>query len=141
MSDVVIDSCVLAKVVLTEPDSPKALALLANSLAQGDRLVVLDLAFPEVGNVIWKKRRAGLVTSQEAEKLLEDLLCSPVHIEPALPHLRRALEIAVRYDRAVYDALFVALSEWLSAEAVTSDGPLFNTVSGDFPLVRLLAGI
>ena len=139
MSDLIIDSCVLAKLVLTEPDSPKALTLMSQSLARGDRLVVLDLAFPEVGNAIWKRRRQGVISTQEAQKLLEDLVHSPMHIEAAMPHLGRALEIAVQYDRAIYDALIVALSEWLSVEAVTADRPLFNVVSGDFPLVTLLA--
>jgi len=52
--------------------------------------------------------------------------------------LASALEIAIAYDRAVYDALFVALVRQLQLPGVTADEPLYRTVHGDFPQIVLL---
>ena len=57
MSDLVVDSSVVAKWILPEADSNKAQDLLTKSGAKGDRLIVLDLAFPEAASAIWKRHR------------------------------------------------------------------------------------
>ncbi len=49
-----------------------------------------------------------------------------------------AFEIAVKYDRSAYDALFVALSQKLGVPGVTADEPLFHAVHADFPHIELL---
>jgi predicted nucleic acid-binding protein len=60
------------------------------------------------------------------------------HREPAARLLDQAFEIAVKYDRAVYDALFVALTQDLGLKGVTADEPLYNTTHADFPQIILL---
>jgi predicted nucleic acid-binding protein len=52
MSDTVVDSSVVAKWILPEPDSAQAQRLITEVAAAGERLVVLHLAFPEVANAI-----------------------------------------------------------------------------------------
>ncbi|MCL2646502.1 MAG: hypothetical protein FWD61_05790 [Phycisphaerales bacterium] len=47
MSDIVVDSCAVAKWVVEEPGSNQAEELLKRALT-GDRLVVVDLVFSEV---------------------------------------------------------------------------------------------
>ena len=138
MSDVVVDSSVVAKWLLPEADSAHALRLTTDVPAAGGRLFVLDLIFPEVGNAIWKNQRQGLITLAEARKALAVLNTMPFHLEPAAPLLDQAFEIAVKYDRAVYDALFVALVQNLGVKGVTADEPLFNTTHTDFPQIVLL---
>ena len=59
-------------------------------------------------------------------------------MEPASRLLRPALEIAARYDRAVYDALFVALTQDRGLPGVTADEPLYQAVGADFPQILLL---
>jgi predicted nucleic acid-binding protein len=138
MSDTVVDSSVVAKWILPEPDSAHAQRLITEVALKGERLIVLDLAFAEVANAIWKRHHRGLVTLDEARQLLEDLLRSPVHVEPAVRLLKPALEIGARYDRAIYDALFVALSQDLGLPGVTADEPLWSAVHADFPQIILL---
>ena len=70
MSDVVVDSSVVAKWILPEADSAHALRLTTDVPAAGGRLFVLDLILPEVGNAIWKKQRQKLITLAEARKAL-----------------------------------------------------------------------
>lgn len=141
MSDLVVDSSVLAKWVLPEADSAKAQQLIVQSAASGERLLVLDLAFPEVANAIWKRHRQQLIDLSEARKLLEALVRSPVTVEPAVSLLGSALEIAAKYERAVYDALFVALTEQQGLPGITADEPLFNAIHADFPRIMLLRNV
>src|SRR5262245_54834252 len=109
MSDTVVDSSVVAKWVLAEPASAQAQRLITDVAMRGERLLLLDLAFVEVANAIWKRYHRGLITLDEMRQLLDLLVRSPVQVEPAGPLLRPAMEIAAQYQRAVYDALFVAL--------------------------------
>src|SRR5438093_1530790 len=138
MSDLVIDSSVAAKWILPEPDSARAQQLVVDASASGSRLVVLDLAFPEVANAIWKRYRQKIITADEARQLLDALLRAPVSVESAWGLLPAALKIAVKYVRSVYDALFVALSRELKTAGVTADEPLYNVVKADFPEIKLL---
>jgi predicted nucleic acid-binding protein len=101
-------------------------------------MIVLDLAFVEVANAIWKRYHRGLATLDETRQSLADLLLSPVQLEPANRLLKPALEIAIKYHRAVYDALFVALCQDLGLQGVTADEPLFNMIHPDFPQNILL---
>jgi hypothetical protein len=55
MSDTVVDSSVVAKWILPEPDSAHAYRLIDEVALKGERLIVLDLAFAEVANAIWKR--------------------------------------------------------------------------------------
>ncbi|MCI0461885.1 MAG: type II toxin-antitoxin system VapC family toxin [Gemmataceae bacterium] len=138
MSDTVVDSSVVAKWVLPEPDSAHAARLITDVALKGERLIVLDLAFVEVTNAIWKRYHRGLATLDDTRQFLDDLLLSPVHVEPANRLLKPALEIAAKYDRAIYDALFVALAQDLGLSGATADEPLYNAIHADFPQIVLL---
>jgi predicted nucleic acid-binding protein len=92
MSDTVVDSSVAAKWILPEPDSDHAERLVTEVAQKGERLIVLDLAFVEVANAIWKRHHRGLATLDEARQFLDKLVRSPVHVEPANRLLKPALE-------------------------------------------------
>jgi predicted nucleic acid-binding protein len=138
MRDTVVDSSVVAKWILPEPDSAQAKRLITEVALKGHRLIVLDLAFVEVANAIWKLHHRGLASLDDTRQSLDDLLQIPVHVEPARRLLKPGLEIAAKYDRAVYDALFVALCQDLGLPGVTADEPLYNTTHADFPQLILL---
>ena len=138
MSDIVVDSSVIAKWILPEPDSVQAQRLVSEVALKGGRLIALDLAFAEVTNAIWKRYHRGLATLDEARQFLDDLLQIPVHVEGTIRLLKPALEVAAKYDRAIYDALFVALCEDLALPGVTADEPMYGAVHTDFPGIILL---
>jgi predicted nucleic acid-binding protein len=138
MSDHVVDSSVVAKWILPEPDSSQAQRLISEVALKGERLIVLDLASVEVANAIWKLHHRHLITLDEARQFLDKLLRVPVHVEPAVRLLKPALEIAAKHHRAVYDALFVALSQDLGLQGVTADEPLYQAIHADFPQIILL---
>jgi predicted nucleic acid-binding protein len=138
MSDVVVDSSVVAKWIIAEPDSTQAQRLIAEVALKGERLVVLDLAFVEVANAIWKLHHRGLATVDEARLFIDKLLRVPVHVEPANRLLKPALEIAAKYHGAIYDALFVALCQDLGLQGVTADEPLYKVIHTSCPQIILL---
>jgi predicted nucleic acid-binding protein len=138
MSDLVVDSSVIAKWFVPEPDSPQAERVMRDTTAAGGRLVVLDITFIEVANVIWKKHRQKLISNHQARGSLADLQRAPMHVETGSRLLDQAFEIAVKYDRAVYDALFVALVQDLGIKGITADEPLYNTTHAGFPQITLL---
>jgi predicted nucleic acid-binding protein len=137
MSDLAIDSSVVAKWILPESDSAKAQEIITRAAGSSQRLVVLDLTFPEVANAIWKRHRQQQITLLEATAFLAKLTRIPVVVEPAMGLLASAFEIATTYDRAVYDALFVALAQ-RTGTGITADEPLFNSTHRKFPQVSLL---
>ena len=138
MSDLAVDSCVAAKWVIAEADSPQALQVFHDTVRTGGTFVLLDLALVEITNVIWKRFHRGLASAAETETMFSDLLGLPCTFVPAARYLAGALQIARSYRRSVYDALFVALTEDLGLPGITSDEPLYRAVCSDFPNVRLL---
>ena len=141
MSDLVVDSCVVVKWVLPEPDRDKALQLFAQASASGDRLYVVDIALAEVANAIWKRQHRGMTSAADAQKFLLALQDFPLNQESSAPLIAQAYYIAVKYDRSLYDALFVALTQTLGLQGVTADEPLFNAVHRDFPQIALLRSL
>jgi predicted nucleic acid-binding protein len=138
MSDTVVDSSVVVKWFLPEADSAQAGRVFTEVQSRGGRLIILDLVLAEVTNAIWKRCHRGLLTLDKARALLRDLEATPLHSEPAARLLAPALEISLQYDRAIYDALFVALAQDLGLTGVTADEPLYNAVHAAFPRIMLL---
>jgi predicted nucleic acid-binding protein len=138
MSDLVFDSSVVVKWILPEADSAKARRIRDEVAASGAELVALDLVLPEVTNAIWVRHHRRLMSAAEATSWFDVLRQTPFRIEPSSHVLASAFDIALRYDRAVYDACFVALVAKLDIGGVTADEPLYNAVRADFPGVRLL---
>lgn len=138
MNDRVVDSSVAAKWVLAEPDSAQALRVITDSAARGGDLYVLDLALVEVTNVIWTKYHRRLITLEEAQQALILLQGAAVKVVPCLPLLTPAFAIAAQFDRAVYDAMFVAAARDLGIGGVTADEPLVRAVGSVYPEIQLL---
>jgi predicted nucleic acid-binding protein len=74
MPGTVIDSSIVAKWVLPEADSTSADAIVREAVRKAEPLFVLDLAFAEVANAIWKRQYRGLATIDEARQALDDFV-------------------------------------------------------------------
>ncbi len=132
----VIDSSVVAKWILPEEDSLKAVRLTDGS---NDPLIVLDLALIEVANAIFVRQLRKKITADEAGRFFEVLSSIQVPMIPSGDLLRRGFGLALKYRCAVYDALFVAVVEKLGCDGVTADEKLYRAVVGDFPKIKLLS--
>jgi predicted nucleic acid-binding protein len=138
MSDLIVDSCVAAKWVLPEPEGDLAEKITLDAAARGEKVRSLDLAVVEVANSIWKLAHRKKIQPHEAAEFLADFRRMTIEVDPALPLVERGIEIALHYDLAVYDAIFVASVEANGHEGVTADDALVKKVGADYPQIKLL---
>ena len=131
MSLFVVDASVVAKWFVPERHSDDAARLLDDQ----HELASPDLMWAEIGNVLWKKSRAGQVTGQEAARIIRALDDFPVTVFPSRLVLEGALEIALGTGRSVYDSVYLALAIALDCRLVTADERLANALA-DGPLGR-----
>ena len=121
MTRVVVDASVAAKWLVREPLSDEALELRGSEHV----LYCPDLLFLEVGNVLWKKVRAGEIEERDGRELVSILQDAPLRVEPAVDLLPVAWEIAV-----VYDGVYLALAVALDASLVTADDRVRRAFEG-----------
>ena len=115
----VVDTSVVLKWYVEEPESDRAEALI------GGELVAPDLILVEVANALWKKVMKGEITSDHARGVLPQL-SQAVVLHPAAELAEPALEAALELRHPVYDGLFLALANELDAVLVTADRRLIN---------------
>ena len=113
----VVDASVAAKWLLAEALSAKALDV----VQPGNELVVPDLCWAEVGNILWKKSRAGELASTEAAKRFDDLALMGIRTVSNVVVARAALGVALATGRTVYDSLYIALAMHEGCRLVTAD--------------------
>jgi len=123
----VVDVSVAIKWFLVEAHADAARQVLAPE----NDLVAPDLIWPEIGNVLWKKRRRREISSEISQAILADFRRLPIAIAPCDPFIPSALEIADRTGRSVYDSLYLALAEQAGCRLVTADRKLYNAVQHD----------
>lgn len=134
----VVDSNVVAKWFFPEELQQQAFALQSNWMAGTVDLVAPDLILTEVSNITWKKQRLSLITPAEAIGTIEDLLLLSIPTVESQTVLRQAYSLASRFDRTVYDALYLALAAFMQAKLVTADLRLYNAVSSQLEFVQYL---
>ena len=118
----VIDSNVYASVIVNDEFYEKCKEYMLT------KKVTLDLAFAEAGNVVWKHVKMGRIKEEDAVKRAEVLkrLINTSKVYESKDFLVEAVELAVKYDVTVYDALFVALAQRLNDKLVTTDRKLWE---------------
>jgi predicted nucleic acid-binding protein len=132
----VIDASVACKWYLDEPLSDAARAL-----ADGDDLFAApELVLTEVGNVLWRRLRAGDIGLRQAREAARHLPIMFAALTPANELLPRALDLAADLDHPVYDCMYLATAERCDAPLVTADDRLWRAVQGRrrLPKVRHL---
>jgi predicted nucleic acid-binding protein len=133
----VLDTSVVVKWFLDEPDSERAEPYLeALELGGGDVVVPSSLPY-EVGNTLWVRRRDAL-DRQIAGAMLDRFLELPLHYVPAEELLAASLAIAYDLEVSPYDGVFVALAEKLDCKLITADRSLWKRTCEEFPRVELL---
>src|SRR5215469_7989612 len=115
----VVDASVVAKWLLAEPDSERAVALRERAEFEGAALLAPDILAAEVASVLWKRVIRGQLEPTEGEHLFSTFtLMSPLLVRlDALVH--EALRLSLRFRRSVYDCLYLALAFTWSCDLAT----------------------
>jgi predicted nucleic acid-binding protein len=133
----VIDASVAAKWILPatgETLTREALELLKRYVAGELRFVVPDLFWAEFANILWKAVRQGRIRVASAESALGAMRERSFPTVSSHTLLVEAFAIATAFDRAVYDALYVALAVTSKSQLVTADGRLANALAAHLPV-------
>jgi predicted nucleic acid-binding protein len=139
----VLDSSVAAKWFFSPEGETlvvEARRLLADYVGGKLQLLVPDLFWVEIGNIVWKSARRGRISPQSAGEAIDTLLETNIPTIRSQPLLKDAFRIATRYDRTVCDALYVALAFAHEAPLVTADERLANALAARAP-VRWLGAL
>jgi predicted nucleic acid-binding protein len=137
----VLDSCVALKWVLPEADSGKAIRL-RDEYGNGVHELLAPDVFPsEIANGLVSAEHQKRIRTGESAIFLNDVLRAVPALHPSAPLLFRAMEIALSTKQAVYDCLYVALTEAEGCELVTADHKLVRGPSPLLPVYRLSGGV
>ena len=137
MSGYVLDASVAAKWFLSEQGETfvsEAVEILDRYRGGKADLAVPDLFWPEFGNILGKAQRRGRMERETARKAVDSMTEVSLKTYPSRTLLRDACAIAFTFDRAVYDAIYVALAVELDKPLVTADEKLANALAARFPI-------
>ena len=142
MTSYVLDASVAAKWFL--PPAEELLVAEAgrvlSSFSSGNcRLIVPDLFWPEMGNILWKAVRIGRMSAASCEAAVQKLEGVGIATYPCLPLLKDATAIALASDWTVYDAVYVTLAVVSNTPLLTADERLANALASAFPICWLAA--
>ena len=117
---IVIDASALVKVLLKEEGWEK--------VPLDSNVATLDYALVEGMNAIWKAVRTKRTTEEGARNLVIalKLIGSSIALFNAKSFFERGLEIALKENITIYDALYIALAEALNVELYTADNKQYE---------------
>lgn len=91
-------------------------------------LLAPDLLWVEVAQIGWKHIRKGFLNAADAEQVVFPMAAVPVERCPSNEFLPTAGELAIEYDRTVYDALYLTLTMRDNCPVITADARLVNAL-------------
>jgi predicted nucleic acid-binding protein len=118
----------------TEPFAAEARTLLDSWSRSEIEIMVPDLFWAEVGNIIWKSVRVGRCSLPQAQELLETMPLMNLQAVSSGMLVESAFHIANTHGRAIYDCLYVALSRQSGAAMVSADERLVNALAAHYAI-------
>jgi len=137
VTGIVVDASVAAKWVLPRANESfvdQATDLLRRHISGEIRIVVPDLFWAELGNVLCTATRVGRCTKADAIAGLNFVREYDFQSLPSSALIEEALEIAIAYGQTVYDALYVALAVTSKCQFVTADDKLVRALAPHLPV-------
>lgn len=136
---VVVDTSVVVKWILDEPDSKIALALLTEWTDKEIDILAPALLAYEITNVLYQRVHRDEMSLVKAKQALAKVILSELELDfsqdPALS--TQAMELAHSFNLpATYDAHYLALAEREGCELWTADKRMWNTIRGKLAWVR-----
>jgi predicted nucleic acid-binding protein len=115
---IVFDASALAKVLLAEDGSIAAKSYFMDT----ESVIVPDLLYSEVGNVLYKKFRAGEILADELVFLTSAFQELSLIVHATWEFLPQAIDLAIRMQHnSVYDCIYLALAISCKSPLLTAD--------------------
>ncbi|MBN3908470.1 MAG: type II toxin-antitoxin system VapC family toxin [Nostoc sp. NMS1] len=125
-----LDTSVWIPYLVPEFYQPQSRKLVAEALSLSIPLVAPAFAWAEVGSVLRKKTRMGVITTEEALGFFEDFCELPIDYIEEEAIRSMTWKIADKYGLStLYDAAFLACAESTSAEFWTADTALVRQLT------------
>jgi len=135
LTTLVVDASVAAKWCLPgEQLLPQANTILHDYVRGSLRLIVPDLFWAELGNLLWKAIRQGRISHPSAVSSLTLIRDLDFQTAPSEGLATDALQIAHAHGRTVYDSLYISLALSSKSQLITADERLANAVAAYFPV-------
>ena len=123
----VLDASVIVKWYSEEGDTEKALQIRDLFLKNKFNIMVPDLMFYEVANVV---RYARGIVDKEKEAILNNIVLLNLDVVSVSRYnLVKSLSLALKYDITVYDAVYLVIASQKKAVYVTADEKLKKKVA------------
>jgi predicted nucleic acid-binding protein len=134
---IVLDASVAVKWFL--PSDQESLTTEAFALAQryqaGEiEFAVPDLFWAEVTNFFWKAIRQGRCRLDTAKSAIAALKIKAFPTVRSLELIEPAFDIALAFQRTVYDSIYIALAVQMNTYLATADERLANAVAAKLPV-------
>jgi predicted nucleic acid-binding protein len=136
MKRAVIDASVLVKLFFEEDHSEAAERWVQTT----SELLAPELIWAEAANVVWKRSRRGDLDREDASEIAAHMLRLPLQTRPSADLLPDAIELALRFDRTVYDSLYVVLAVKTKSVVISGDKRLVRALA-DTPLAKHIVWI
>jgi predicted nucleic acid-binding protein len=129
---IVVDSNIIASLVLPAPYTPQATRMIASSNDAGERLLAPVLFEYEIATILRRSAVLGEIEKAMVPGLLVKLLDSGVTtVVPTIALHQEALRLADRIGQSkAYDAQYLALAAGENAPFWTADRRLANSAQG-----------
>ncbi len=131
---IVVDASIAVKWFTDEIHAQAARRLLTDR----HDLLAPELIYAEVANAFLKRWRRKEMSRESVDDAVTQFRRAPLKTAATVGLLAAAWQIAVRHDRSIYDALYVALAASQSCPLVTADRKLFNALKDHAKVVQLL---
>lgn len=129
MDKLVIDASVAVKWFVVEPFSREARRVLSAYQNGAISFYAPDIFIAEFANTIWKKQLFQGLAETDAADILTAFGNLDIALVPTSALLSEAYQLATTHRRAIYDALYLALSVRENCNLVTADERLVNALS------------
>jgi len=135
----VVDASVVAKWVLPgEPNQENAVKLKDDHVLGLVELHAPAFIVEEVANALWKATKLKRLSQQDSQEALNALNDMKIELhELDWAQAAQTLEIACKYDSALYDASYLFLANEIKAQFITADNKLYETVKDHFRVLNI----
>lgn len=135
----IVDASIIAKWILPgEPYQENTVKLKEDFIAGQVELYAPSLIIHEVANALWRAVRLGRISESDAKEALKTLEDMKIEFsESDWASACQELSIAYRLDITVYDAVYLFLTEKISASLITADEKLYQKAKQHFKIIHI----